>query len=331
MATELDKRPIGISNAELRNCQNEFAWLWEGVLALGGITLFSAPEKIGKTTLVSLLLDRRRDGGVLLGRPIRPGTTILCSEEDRRLWAARQPPLDFGPNVRYACPDEGRPMRRRWHAFVDQLLNLAEFTFDLLVIDTAVEFLPLDRRRPRTLRWVLSELRVLCGLPMAVLIVNQSRDAHRPLAAFADIVIDMRVPHHLSPRAARVQSAGRPPTRRRIITGVGRYPGTLESVTAELNAEGTDYTLIDTSAEPAAPTLLSTVQELLAASSDPLTQRDLLTRWPGTPPRDDSLSRALARGVETGVLTATGEGTKNDPQRFALAMRGPVPEAGGRP
>lgn len=44
---------------------------------------------------------------------------------------------------------------------------------------------------------------------------------HRPLAAFADIVIDMTVPR--SPT----------PTRRRLFTGVGRYTGTLQSATAE--------------------------------------------------------------------------------------------------
>jgi len=33
------------------------------VIAAEAVTLLSAPEKIGKTTLLSLLLDRRRAGG----------------------------------------------------------------------------------------------------------------------------------------------------------------------------------------------------------------------------------------------------------------------------
>ncbi len=66
---------------------------------MDAITLLSAPEKTGKTTLPSLLLDRRREGGQLLGRTVRPGRTILCSEENSRLWELRQPPLDFGPQL----------------------------------------------------------------------------------------------------------------------------------------------------------------------------------------------------------------------------------------
>jgi hypothetical protein len=59
----------------------------------------------------------------------------------------------------------------------------------------------------------------------------------------------------------------------------------------------------------------------LAASPAPLTHKDLLTRWPGEPPREDSVWRALARGLETGLLDMTGEGTKNDPRRFTLARK----------
>jgi hypothetical protein len=44
----------------------------------------------------------------------------------------------------------------------------------------------------------------------------------RPLAACADIVIDMSRPR------------GQGPIRRRCFQGVGRYPGTLQTATAEL-------------------------------------------------------------------------------------------------
>src|SRR5712691_11735476 len=57
-------------------------WIWDGLVAYEAITLLAAPEKTGKTTLLSLLLDRRRSGGQLLGRTVLPGRTILCSEEN---------------------------------------------------------------------------------------------------------------------------------------------------------------------------------------------------------------------------------------------------------
>ena len=57
----------------------------------------------------------------------------------------------------------------------------------------------------------------------------------------------------------------------------------------------------------------------------PLTQRDLLARWPGEPPRSNSIWRALQRGLQTGLFAVSGRGTKNDPYRFAMATQ-PVAE-----
>ena len=90
------KAAVSFGNQWLRTYSQPLPWIWEGVVVLEGVTLLSAPEKTGKTTLLSLLLDRRREGGQLLGRMVQPGRTILCSEENDRLWALRQPPLNFG-------------------------------------------------------------------------------------------------------------------------------------------------------------------------------------------------------------------------------------------
>src|SRR6202521_332303 len=104
MSQQPDERVIGRPNSQVRKGRGAIPWIWEGVVADDAITLLSAPEKTGKTTLLSLLLDRRRQGGQLLGRAVRPGRTILCSEENVRLWALRQPPLDFGPQLAYHRP-----------------------------------------------------------------------------------------------------------------------------------------------------------------------------------------------------------------------------------
>src|SRR5881275_2843369 len=133
--------PIGSGDAVswgndwLRAHREPVAWVWEGLVAERAITLFSAPEKTGKTTLLSLLLDRRRAGGQLLGRTVRPGRTILCSEENDQLWALRQPPLDFGPQLEYHRPLGGNLSPGRWRRFIDHLLELADDAFDLLVND----------------------------------------------------------------------------------------------------------------------------------------------------------------------------------------------------
>src|SRR5713101_3056243 len=152
---------VSHGNDWVQTLQQPIPWIWDGLVAEDAITLLSAPEKTGKTTLLSLLLDHRREGGLLLGRTVRPGRTILCSEENDRLWTLRQPPLDFGPQLEFHRPLGGNPTRRRWRRFIDHLLELGEGFFDLLVIDTVMSFLPAAQNNPAALRWALNELRVV--------------------------------------------------------------------------------------------------------------------------------------------------------------------------
>lgn len=324
-------RVIGHANTSVKQQRQGIPWLWEGVLATGAVTLLSAPEKSGKTTLLSLLLDRLRAGGELLGRTVYPAKAIVCSEENSALWALRQPPLDFGADLLFHCPVGPIPSRGRWKRFFNDVLALCfpDPNYDILVIDTAVNFLPLTDRNKRTLRWAISTLCDFAQIPLAVLVLNQSRNVHRPLAASADIVIEMTVPRTCSPPSHREKATsscslpspsgravGGDGNRRRTFTGVGRYPGTLQSVTAALNAEGTDYVLLDANPTPHAP-LFCTLQNILAQNPTPLTRNDILEHWPAPAPHPDSLYRTLARGLQLGLFTATGQGTKSDPYRFA--------------
>jgi len=51
---------VSHGNAWLQTLKQPILWIWDGLVAEDAITLLSAPEKTGKTTLLSLLLDRRR-------------------------------------------------------------------------------------------------------------------------------------------------------------------------------------------------------------------------------------------------------------------------------
>ena len=171
-------------NSWLRNHEKEIPWIWEGMIAEEAITLLSAPEKTGKSTLLSLLLDRRHRGGSLLGKPVRVGRTIVCSEEQGLIWALRQPPLDFGPQVEFHCPLGGNPTWRKWRKYIDHLLELGLDYYDLLVIDTLMTFLPSSQSNPIRLRRWFNELRVVAGYPAGVLILHQACTA-RGRAALA--------------------------------------------------------------------------------------------------------------------------------------------------
>jgi hypothetical protein len=320
MSTNHDAASYG--NAWVQTLNREpIPWIWDGFVAEQAVTLLSAPEKTGKTTLLSLLLDRRRQGGQLLGRQVRPGRTILCSEENYTLWGLRQPPLDFGPQLEFHHPVGGNPTPRRWRRFIDHLLDFPHDFFDLLVIDTVMTFLPAAQNNPGGLRKALNELRVVADVPAGVLLLHQacaarSRSRARgPLSAFADILIDMQIP------------PGDRFTRRRHFHGVGRYPGTPQHLAALLNPEGTDYVLLpEVSPEAAVAPALETLRQLLSESAGPLTRQEILARWPESepPPRADSLWRTLTRACELGIFIRTGEGTKAEAFRYGLAGRQPA-------
>jgi hypothetical protein len=310
---------VSYGNDSVKAAKGTIPWLWDGVIALEAITLLSAPEKTGKTTLLSLLLDRLRQGGQLLGRAVRPGRTVLVSEENKTLWEQRQPPLDFGPDLEFHRPIHDRPTPGRWRRFTDHLLgHLWNTCFDLLVIDSVMRFLPAGPNNPAAMRDALCELRMLAEEGTAVLLLHQacsvrSRSRARgPLTAFADILIDMQIP----------PGTGCP--RCRHFHGIGRYPGTLPFVAAELNAEGTDYLVLpDAPPQPARDPALETLRQLLSQSPTPLTRQEIVARWPATepPPRPDSLWRCLMRGCELGLFIRTGAGNRAEAFRYGLAER----------
>src|SRR5882724_1742204 len=258
-----DYPTVSHRNREVASLKSEpIPWIWDGVIADGAVTLLSAPEKVGKSTLMSLLLDRRRDGGQLLGRTVRPGRTVVCSEENDRVWALREPPLDFGGRVEFCRPLDGPPSRGRWRRFMDYVFELhcEENPCDLAVIDTALRFLPPTRRNSDALRKALEDLHDIAEMLGGVLLLHQTPTARRALAAFADILIDIECP------------SGDRFTRRRDFTGVGRYPGTLQHVAAELSAEGTDYIVLpDAAPAPALGRALETLRQFLSEFPEPLT------------------------------------------------------------
>ena len=61
----------------------------------------------------------------------------------------------------------------RWRHFIDHLLELTEYSFDLLVIDTVMSFLPAAQNNSRGLSKALHELRVVAGLPAGILLLHR--------------------------------------------------------------------------------------------------------------------------------------------------------------
>jgi hypothetical protein len=67
---------VSHGNDWLQTLKQPIPWIWDGLVAEDAVTLLSAPEKTGKTTLLSLLLDRRREGGQALTRGCELGILV---------------------------------------------------------------------------------------------------------------------------------------------------------------------------------------------------------------------------------------------------------------
>ena len=297
-------------------------WLWDGFLAQGNLTLLTSLWKSGKSTLIGLLLDRRRAGGQLLGRAVRPGATVVVTEESPELWAMRRRRLSFGPRVCFFFrPFKEIPDLPTWRAFIDQLLQLhKEHGIDLVIIDPAINFLPCNENNAASQMKALHEVRRLLLSGIAVLVLHhpakgdpklgQAARGAGALPAFADILLEMRIP------------PANPDTRRRRLHGFARYEETPKQLLAELNREGTDYAILDESADDEVPApTFEILCEVLRDQPAALTVEDIAAEWLGDqlPPTTHTLWRWLKHGVALGVLVREGAGTKKEAFRYRLA------------
>src|SRR4051812_21137435 len=86
-----------------RQASGDIHWVWQGYIALKSITLFTSRWKAGKTTLLSVLLARLREGGTLAGSGVAALPAVVVTEEGPDIWVARGRRLGMGSNVRWIC------------------------------------------------------------------------------------------------------------------------------------------------------------------------------------------------------------------------------------
>jgi hypothetical protein len=95
----------------LTAAERQSGWLWHGYLLPGRMTMFTGQWKLGKTTLVALLLSRMRSGGELAGCAVRPAKAIVVTDEIADLWDVRCEQFDIGDHVGFmAQPFRGPPL-----------------------------------------------------------------------------------------------------------------------------------------------------------------------------------------------------------------------------
>jgi hypothetical protein len=294
-------------------------WLVHGFIAPGNLTLLTSQGKFGKTTLISLLLSRRKDGGTVAGLVVKPGKTVVVSEEAEELWTERARQYNFRGQVCFQCkPFRGIPTREEWQALIDRILHLRDqHSLDLTVIDPLAPYLR-SENQARGMLEALLPLGALTQRGMAVTLLHHPPKGTTPIGQAArgssallghvDIAIEMRHP------------GGDPLTRRRRFFALSRHTETPRHLLLELNPEGTDYLPVADMAQDDGAAVWEPLRLVLEDAPQKLTRLDILDEWPHDFPKPtrNTLWRWLDRAVQSGLIACEGSGRKKDPFRYWL-------------
>jgi RecA-family ATPase len=276
-------------------------WLWRGYLAPGQLTLLTSLWKSGKTTLLSVLLSRMKDGGELLGLPVRPGKAVVLSEENPILWNLRQQRLTFGEHIGIISrPIAGKASAADWRAVIDHAASvLGTEGGRLLVIDTLATMLPsgVETNADCMVR-ALAPLRRLAEQGVAVWIMHHPHKGKAragrwsrgtgSLPGSVDIVLEMQVFRPDDPY-----------DRRRLLDAHSRHEETPRRLLIEWTANGADYRVIADPPDEEFERGWEAMRLVLSEFEDPQSAAEILRNWPpaSPPPSRATLHRWLARGV----------------------------------
>ncbi len=312
-------RPTDLAQATLPGRR----WLWHGYLGAGMVTLLTSQWKSGKTTLISILLQRMGQGGQLAGLDVAPGKAAVISEEGLSDWNGRCRKLAMGDHVSFFCrPFANKPRRAQWQGLLDAMLELRHTEgLDLVVIDSLSVFLPgHNENAAAAIVESLLPLSALRDLGVSVLLVHhpkkgatvkgQAARGSGALASFVDILMEKN--WHGKPDES---------DRRRRLNAFSRHEDTHRRLLVELSADGTDYLVHDCQlGEPADAGCWHVLNLVLEDAMERLTQKQIMEEWPDDYPKPDlsTLYRALQHGVQQGLVEIDGQGRRSKPFRYWL-------------
>ncbi len=293
------------------------SWLWQGYLARGTVTLFSALWKAGKTTVLAHLLRSMERGGPFCGLEVLPSRVLYVTEESEGKWAERRDCLQLQDHIRFLVrPFAAKPDWARWGEFLGYLADLQKTDpADLIVFDTLSTLWPVrdENEAPQVQAALMPLHRITEAAALLLVHHNRKGDGKEAtaargsgaLAAFVDTIIELRR-----------YDANNLKDRRRVLTGYGRYDETPAEAVVELAPDG-HYVAQGERSDVSRRDIVSTLFGVLPGRPPGLTAKEVEDDWPErTAPRHKSLLDALNHGAETGVWARDGEGVRGDPYRF---------------
>jgi hypothetical protein len=298
-------------------------WLWNGYIARKRITEFLGLWKLGKTTLVALLLKRLAHGGEMAGQKVTKAKVLLITEEDSGEWQDRRDEYGLGDNVDLICiPFKTKPSRKEWEAFAEHVGELAP-SYDLVVVDSiANNWSVLDENNNSEVIAATMPMRGWAKQGAAVLLIHHSKkgDAQEGqasrgaggLPAFVDIIIEFRR-----------YDASREDDTRRTLKGYSRRKETPKEVVIELT--GDRYVLLGNKSEATASNRLSILERQIPLGGPPgYTVEEVMANWTGgLRPGERTLRSDLETLHSKGKIERSGDGKKGSPYSYYHYSKNP--------
>jgi len=314
-----------LDNSALMSTRQETkSWLWKGLLAPGETTLFTGLWKTGKSTLISVILSKMKDGGELAGLPVSRARVVIISEEPPAKWAERGHRVGFSDHLMWICRSfKGKPTHEEWLALIQQIADMHEQNpIDLVVIDSLANLSPMrsENDAGEMLKTVLP-LQDLTKRNIAVLISHHPRkgtvlpgQAARgsgALSGYVDAIIEM---HRFSTHHAK--------DRRRRLHAYSRHDETPPTTVLELNAEAADYLHLSGNGELDFARAWPIIHDMLENADiwQHLSCRHIHRHWPegAVPPALRTIQQWLKQAAKDGIVERIGEGKRKDPYKYCL-------------
>lgn len=311
---------LPVLSTELKSEDYKIEWIWEGFLAKGQLTLFSALWKAGKSTLIVLLLKAIEDNKLFCGQETKKVQVLVISEESKGLWARRHEDFNIQTPFWILC----RPIKRRLN--YDEWVNLLEYEakfclenkVELLIIDTVSSFWNVENENDASrVQAALIPLNYLLEKNIAVCLIHHFRKSggdegtasrgSGALGSYADIIVELK------------RMPGETDSPKRVLKSYSRFEETPPEIVIELIDD--EYVTLGTKSVVDTATKLAKVLQTFKDFPNGATSRDIYENWDsenqGNPPKERTIRRRIKRLLDKGEVIPHGE-------RFVGKTKAPV-------
>lgn len=293
------------------------AWIWDGLLLRGQISLLLGDWKIGKTTFIAELIRRVSSGVSFLGHRVNPTSIRLITDEPYGLWVKRHRANPLPGDLQFWSYDT---IGVNESARLTELVRMAAYQKPgLIIVDSLGRFLPAGAESNAHIMTRCIDRMRYASEDSALLFTHhpaksRSRDMDcrggSLLPSTAQSVMEL-LPYSLDPTESN----------RRLLRIRSRLPPSPITLAYEWHPAEQRITAIDPPANAQERLEIEVIQMLLAERPDGrATVRDLLADWPSdaAPISRHTLIRRLYLATARHALTRTGRGINSDPFVYSL-------------